>query len=626
MNFLDKALKVIENCINTQTYEHVETERFELKDLSTKTDWTELYCTICAFLNTNGGIVVVGIKDKGNEKDKAKRYYKFMGFNLDHEPLVKEISKKFTNKAGTLLDLTQQFPNYEIKNFINGNILVIYVEKLPEEQKFIYFDGKPYKRTLTGDHIIPEIDVNIHEERKQEIINAQEIRIIENTDLSVLNIDTLNQYILRLNRGKQVQTLKANLEMAMPFLQQKYFVREGKPTLLGILVCGNNPEDYIGGRCEIDCYVDSPIIVAQNKQILKDNIILLMEQAINFVYKNIQVGVSRKNSGTTLPEFPDDLLEEIINNAIAHRDYAQKNRFVIITIRSDEFISVRNPGFFQERQRININLENIKIRRIIPQPYSRNPKLLDILKSFDRWEGKGKGLASLTNACLQNTINVPYYLLTLEEITLVIPKGKVFDENMVLWLKSYAGYLYQKMGRHLEEEEKIVLSYFYKSEMLNREERYTVLLTPDNNHFEVIADLEEKGLIYSVHEWRGIYKIYVVDRILIKQDFKPYLKTLFGKEFDFLSDIQKKILEKIYHLETFGSQEEQISANNIGHILYMQENKVISDVKDYENFKRKVRTVFNKLEAKNFIIKKNQTKYNFSINKNFALQKDTLFS
>jgi hypothetical protein len=182
------------------------------------------------------------------------------------------------------------------------------------------------------------------------------------------------------------------------------------------------------------------------------------------------------------------------------------------------------------------------------------------------------------------------------------------------------------MGRHLEEEEKIVLSYFYKSEMLNREERYTVLLTPDNNHFEVIADLEEKGLIYSVHEWRGIYKIYVVDRILIKQDFKPYLKTLFGKEFDFLSDIQKKILEKIYHLETFGSQEEQISANNIGNILYMQENKVILDVKDYENFKRKVRTVFNKLEAKNFIIKKNQTKYNFSINKNFALQKDTLFS
>lgn len=614
---LEKIVKTIENCIATQTYVEIETQNFELKDLSTQQNWKELYCTICSFLNTNGGIIMVGIKDKGNEKDKSKRYYKFTGFDYNNEALVKEIPKKFTDKNGTTLDLRHQFPDYEIKDFLNGKVLIIYVEKLPEEQKYVYLEGKAYKRILTGDHLISDVDINIQEERKQDIINAQEIKIIENADLNLLNIDSLNQYILRLNRGKQVQTLKANLEMAMPFLQQKYFVRAGKPTLLGILMCGNNPEDYIGGRCEIDCYVESPIMAAQNKQILKDNVIFLMEQAINFVYKNIQVGVSRKNSGTMLPEYPEDLLEETINNAIAHRDYAS-NRFVIISIQPNKHISIRNPGFFQERQRINIATEGVKIRRIIPQPYSRNPKLLDILKSFDRWEGKGKGLASLTNACLQNTIDVPYYLLTLEEINLIIPKGKVFDESMMLWLKSYAGYVQQKMGRPLTEEEKIVLSYFYKSEMLNRKERYTILLTPDNNHFEVIADLEEKGLIYLSNEWGGIYKIYLVDRILTEKNFIASLRAIFGDVLADLGDVYLQTLEKIYHLETYGSKEEQISANNIGHLLYIQKNHQVADLKDYENFKRKIRVVFNKLQAKGFILNKGDGKFNFIINKNFS--------
>ncbi len=614
---LEKIVKTIENCIATQTYVEIETQNFELKDLSTQQNWKELYCTICSFLNTNGGIIMVGIKDKGNEKDKSKRYYKFTGFDYNNEALVKEIPKKFTDKNGTTLDLRHQFPDYEIKDFLNGKVLIIYVEKLPEEQKYVYLEGKAYKRILTGDHLISDVDINIQEERKQDIINAQEIKIIENADLNLLNIDSLNQYILRLNRGKQVQTLKANLEMAMPFLQQKYFVRAGKPTLLGILMCGNNPEDYIGGRCEIDCYVESPIMAAQNKQILKDNVIFLMEQAINFVYKNIQVGVSRKNSGIMLPEYPEDLLEETINNAIAHRDYAS-NRFVIISIQPNKHISIRNPGFFQERQRINIATEGVKIRRIIPQPYSRNPKLLDILKSFDRWEGKGKGLAALTNACLQNTIDVPYYLLTLEEINLIIPKGKVFDESMMLWLKSYAGYVQQKMGRPLTEEEKIVLSYFYKSEMLNRKERYTILLTPDNNHFEVIADLEEKGLIYLSNEWGDIYKIYLVDRILTEKNFIASLRAIFGDVLADLGDVYLQTLEKIYHLETYGSKEEQISANNIGHLLYIQKNYQVTDLKDYENFKRKIRVVFNKLQAKGFILNKGDGKFNFIINKNFS--------
>ncbi len=620
MNFIDKTLRTLEECISTQTYVEVETEVFELKDLSTGSDWTELYKTVCAFLNTNGGIILIGIKDKGNERDKSKKHYLFKGFNYDNEAKLKEISTKFfTDKNGRLIDLTSYFPTPEIKPFHSGHIALIYVEKLPEDEKFVYYQGQAYRRNITGDHIISKAEIERQDDLKQELVNAQELSIVESASLDLLNIDKLNDYINKLNRGKKVESIKADLQTALPFLNRKSFVRNNTPTLLGMLVCGDYVEDYIQGKCEIDCYVDSPIVVAQNKQILKDNIIPLMEDSIGFVYKNIQVGVSRKNGGTAMPEYPESLLEETINNALAHRDY-KSNRFGIIEIKPNESIMIRNPGSFRPKQVINLDTIEGKIRRIIPIQVARNPKLTDLLKSFDRWEGKGKGLASLTDACLDNTIDLPYYILMTDEVKLFIPKGKVYDDAMDIWLKSFSGYILKLYNRALNEDEKIILSYFYKSEKQNRLERYTVLLTSDNNHKNIIADLEEKRLLFRNPESPELYPVYLVNRTLTKEDFTEELVTIFGNDFDFLPIEYKKVLLAIYQHNMYAISTEIVSANAIGNFLYLQEHKIVENVSDFESYKRKVRNIFNQLEAKKFIQRKDGKtkdsggKPNFKIN------------
>lgn len=604
MSFINKVLQTLENCIASQCYEEVETERLELKDLSTGSDWTELYKTVCAFLNTNGGIILIGIKDKGNERDKSKKHYLFRGFNYDNEAKLKELSTKFfTDRNGRFVDLTSHFTTPEIRPFHSGHIALIYVEKLPEDEKFVYYQGNAYKRNITGDHIISKVEIERQEDLKQDLINAQELSIVEEASLELLNIDKLNQYIIRLNRGNKVETLKADLDKALPFLNRKGFVRNDKPTLLGMLVCGDHVEDYIQGKCEIDCYVDSPIAVAQNKQILKDNIIALMEDSIGFVYKNIQVGVSRKNGGTALPEYPEALLEETINNALAHRDY-KSNRFGIIEIKPNESIMIRNPGAFRPTQIIELDTEQGKIRRIIPIQVARNPRLTDLLKSFDRWEGKGKGLASLTDACLDNTIDLPYYILMTDEVKLFIPKGKVYDDAMEIWLKSFSGYILKLYNRALNEDEKIILSYFYKSEKHNRLGHYTVLLTSDNNHKNIIADLEEKRLLFRNPESPSLYPVYLVNRTLTKDDFTEELVTIFGNDFVFLPIGYKKVLLAIYQHSMYAISTEIVSANAIGNFLYLQEHKIVEDVSDFESYKRKVRSIFNQLEVKKFIQRK----------------------
>ena len=603
MNFIDKTLRTLEECISTQTYVELETERFELKDLSTNTNWTELYKTVCAFLNTNGGIIVVGIKDKGNEKDKNKKHYQFKGFNYDNEANLKEIGTKFTDKQGRSFDLRPYFLPAEIRDFNSGKIALIYVEKLPDDEKFVYFEGLAYTRKITGDHVISQAEIKAQEQLKQELVNAQELSIVEGASLDLLNIDKLNDYINKLNRGKKVENIKADLQTALPFLNRKSFVRNDTPTLLGMLVCGDYVDDYIQGKCEIDCYVDSPIVVAQNKQILKDNIISLMEESIGFVYKNIQVGVSRKNGGTALPEYPEALLEETINNALAHRDY-RSSRFGIIEIKPNQSIMIRNPGEFREKQIINLDTEQGKIRRIIPIQVARNPKLTDLLKSFDRWEGKGKGLASLTDACLENSIDLPYYILMTDEIKLYIPKGKIYDDAMEIWLNSFSGFILGLYRKPLVEEEKIVLSYFYKSERQNRLNHYTVLLTSDNNHKNIIADLEEKGLLFKNLESPELYPVYLVHRTLIKTDFTKEIEEILGNEFSLLPSDYRKVILAVYQHNQFAKNSDIVSANGIGNFLYLQDNKIVEDVGRFESYKRKIRNIFNQLENKGFILRK----------------------
>ena len=224
INIIQKNLNVLSECIANQQYVEIETERFELKDLSTGSDWTELYTTVCAFLNTNGGIVCIGIKDKGNEKDKFKKHYQFKGFNYDNEPKLKEITKKFSNQQGTILDLSSYFPTPEFRDFQGGKVALLYVEKLPEDEKFVFFERKAYRRILTGDHLITETEKENQEELKRELVNAQELSILQDVSLDNLNIDKLNQYIIRLNRGKAVETLKADLEKALTFLNRKGFL------------------------------------------------------------------------------------------------------------------------------------------------------------------------------------------------------------------------------------------------------------------------------------------------------------------------------------------------------------------------------------------------------------------
>lgn len=621
MRDIDKIVQDLDFCIKNNIYKQFETDKIELKDLSTKSDWTELYKSICAFLNTNGGIVIVGVNE-----NTEKKQYKITGFNPNNEENLKQIANQFEDEKGNKINLDEYInsSHFEILDFQEKRIVLLFIEKLPEDIKFVFYKGVAYERKLTGDHTVSIDKINRHKEYKEEIKKATELSEIDNASIEDISLDKINLYIDKLNRDVKVESLKSDITQSLSFLKRKSFINiNNKPTILGLLITGDEKKlyDIIGGRCQIDCYNDTGIDIANSKKVLKNTVFDILEDAYRFIISNINVGISTDKSGSPIFEYPERLIRECLNNAITHRDY-KSDAFNIVTIKQKEYIEIKNPGKFRLNNIINTNVKNKSIRIIIPNANPQNPKLADCLKSFDRWEGKGWGMSKLTTFALENKIDVPYFSLSSNNtISLIIKKGSVLDAEMESWLNLFSKYILTKTnGFELTFEQRTILAFLFKSERLNRNEKFTILLNKDNNHFNVIKDLEEFGLIYQLFKNDNEEVVYLVDETLKKTDNYTQLREIFGGVFDVQSNEVKNILNLIYQFNHYSLQD--VTANIVGNYIYLNEKKTISDIKDFENYKRKIRSIFNKLEKELLIVNanKNTKKPKYILNNNFNRQ------
>jgi ATP-dependent DNA helicase RecG len=200
MKAVDKKLSKLEHCISNNSYEQIEDEQCEIKDNSSSTsDWNEVHKTACAFLNTNGGFIILGIKEGQNTNDKGHKRYILKGYKEEQEEKIKQISKQFTDEKGQKLDLDDFFPQYQIRDFFDKRILLVYIDKLPDERKYVYYKHKAWERKITGDHLIPKNKITAHKEYKQELETARELLPVINATINELNVDKLNEYIQLLN-------------------------------------------------------------------------------------------------------------------------------------------------------------------------------------------------------------------------------------------------------------------------------------------------------------------------------------------------------------------------------------------------------------------------------------------
>jgi len=597
-NFLEKKLGQLAELVRQQSFEELETDMLEIKPVPPdRGSWDKLHESVCAFLNTRGGVLVLGVKEVA-ERNSPRRYV-FTGWTPNNEQNVRQIADHFTDYHGKPVQIEEALPPPQILDFLEGQIAVLFVNELSAERKFVFYRGKARKRLLTGDAEVSPGEIERQEEFKQESIHARELQLVPSTTAQDIDLDKLNDYITHLNQPIKVETIKPDLASAIPFLERKCFLKNGQPTTLGILVCGNHPEDLLHFRCHVHGYVDVPQEVARDKQDLVGNILPLMERSLAYTLRNIQVGVSIDDGGSSRPQYPEGLLRETVNNALAHRDYSI-DRQVIIAIKPGMHIEISNPGSFRNNLRIERLDGPIRLRRILPEAKARNPRLADVLRVFRKWEGRGYGMATLVDLCLQNEIDLPYYQLRQDEVSLFLCAGRLLDQRMKRLFQAFDGYIAEKLnGDTLSDPQKVVLAYLIKSEWANELARYTILLTPGNNHSGEVVALERAGLVTLHDASSANYPIYIAARELMRTDYRSELRAMFGLRFDALDPLSKQVLDVVYRFNHF-SKARFVSAKLASFSLWPDHGSE-GDIKAFDAFYRRVRSSFNRLEQRRFV-------------------------
>lgn len=545
MNGYRQILRQLEVCVTEGRYQSLETDWLEVKPVPpTRGQWDSICESVCAFLNTRGGTVILGIR----EEQGPPRRFVFTGYDETQSENVRRIRQAIVDKAGHPIELIEHVSEH-VEPFMGGQVALLNVVPLSDDRRYAFYKGEAWERSLDGDKRIPSDRVDAQEERKRELAYARELRPVPEATLGDLSLHRLNEYIFSLNRGGQIETHKGKMEEAIPFLMKKGFVtKDNQVTTLGMLVCGQEPDRLLGFRSHLDGFEDrlAAAVVVQDKKTFRDNVLQLMEAGIGWTLRNIQTGISVEAGGTMTAEYPEKLVRECINNALAHRDYSL-NRPVQLTLKPRRSLAIRNPGSIP----VELVFERLDyqrpVRRIFANPKTRNPKLADVLKVFNKWEGRGVGMADLTNFALRNEIDVPYYLFhSAEELSLVIPSGRVLDESTGAWLDLFDGFIASRTGgAALNDEQRVVLAYVVKSEQANRLGRYTIALTSDNNHFQVLADLERWKLIAAHPDSDRFRRIYVAAAELVESDVGAELRKIFGASFDELDALYQSILQMV---------------------------------------------------------------------------------
>lgn len=360
-----------------------------------------------ALANTKGGMILIGIEDNGEITGCE---------NYDIQNIIESIYDRTIPKLFTEIE----------EAFLENNaILVVNVPK--GSTLFATSAGEVYKRL--GKNTKPMFPEEFPIMQSGKVNNDFSNVIIEDSNQE--DIDSLEVYKIK-------EKLKArDPESTLPLMDDKSFLKDlhlikdkdnkTKLTVAGMLFVGKEnsinrtiPQAEIiylhysdVNKTEYDKRIDFkvPIISAL------DRLTEIIESS-NYI-TNIQIGLFRLE----VKDFPKNVFQEAILNAICHRDY-QSNGAIYVKHYSNKIV-IENPGGLPE----GINENNIITHPSIP----RNKLIAETLQKLKYVQRSGQGVDIIFRDMVFFGKPLPTYSTYSEAVTLTL-KSNLEDKNFTKFL------------------------------------------------------------------------------------------------------------------------------------------------------------------------------------------------
>ena len=330
--------------------------------------------TVSAFANGLGGTLIFGISDK-DEIIGLDNYKK------DSENISEIIKTKI-----------EPLPKVTLKHYLieDKNIIILFVHSGKETPYYFTEGGHQTAYIRLGNESIPA--------KNNDLINL----ILKGKNRSYDSLETnIKKDNVSFTKLKSLYYLKTGNEFTDSDLESFGLVnKDSFLTNAGALLA----DEPIIRHSRIFCTrwngldMTSGIEEALNDSEFEGSILLLLQNAENFIKVNTKKKWKKGNeSRIEMPDYPERAIQEVLVNAIIHRDYAVIGSEIHIDIYDDR-IEIYSPGgmfdgsFIQEQ-----NIMEISSLR-------RNPIIADLFNRVHLMERRGSGLKKIISS-YQNAIN-----------------------------------------------------------------------------------------------------------------------------------------------------------------------------------------------------------------------------
>ncbi len=263
---------------------------------------------------------------------------------------------------------------------------------------------------------------------------------------------------------------------AEPWLRKQRLLRDGRPTVAGVLLFAEEPQAILPKRCGIKVYRYKTRdadgfrdALAFDPKTVEGCLIDQIKEAVRLTTEITERSPQLGEGSLEEFKYPNETLHEIITNAVIHRDYSIADDVHIRIF--DNRIEVKSPG----RLPAHITANNILNER-----FARNGAVVRLLNKFPNAPNKdvGEGLKTAFAAMYNFGLKAP---------------GITEEENAVVVIINH---------EPLASPEEAIMEYLETHDTIKTQEAREVAHVRDNQLVSVFARMVRKRLIEKVPETR----------------------------------------------------------------------------------------------------------------------------
>lgn len=399
-----------------------ESQKIETKRVSGKMVGKALE-TICAFANTRGGWLVLGVEDLGKAKGTDRLYG-----TIENPEAVDELLRKLNSHLLPAVEGIQcvQIP-CRLRNGDGGSLLALNVPASDKVHSIL--DDGTWTRGSASNRELNASEITELSYRRG--VRSAESEPVD-VDFELLNTETWRLFLL--GRGLisgEIEDQLYRLGLA------KKVGNDLRPVRAAVLLFADEPGALLaatGTRADVRVFhyrgntVETGEVPNLKKppKTISGPLYRQIGQIYAYLLDELADGLTLAKSGfQTIHRYPERVIKEAITNSVIHRDY-RLNRDIQVRI-FDNRIEVVSPGLFPGR----INAANIAKAG----SFARNPLIARNLREFPEPPNidAGEGVRMMFNLMQSSNLFPPVYREIREQVQEAVAVSLINEERPPIW-------------------------------------------------------------------------------------------------------------------------------------------------------------------------------------------------